>query len=176
MILRSLFRSRKRTALADRLYVAAVERARAPALYQAGGVPDTLDGRFDLVVMHVHLICRRLRGEGADGQALAQYLFDTMFDDMDRSLREMGIGDMGVGKRVKQMGRAYFGRAKAYDDGLAADDAALKDALKRNLFGTAAPTDAHLAYMASYVRAVDRHLTDLPAAGLLDGGVSFPPV
>lgn len=175
MILRALFHSRKRQAIADRLYVQTVAQARMPPFYQAGGVPDTLDGRFDLVVLHVHLVCRRLRNEGTEGPALAQYLFDTMFDDMDRTLREMGIGDTGVAKRVKQMGTAYFGRAKAYDDGMAAEDAALSDALKRNLFGTATPTDAQLAYMVAYVRRADAYLATLPLAGIMAGEISFPP-
>jgi len=175
MILTALFRSRKRTALADRLYVATVAQARMPAFYETGGVPDTLDGRFDLIVLHVYLVCRRLRDEGRQGQDLAQDMFDTMFDDMDRNLREMGIGDTGVGRRVKQMGKAYYGRAKAYDDGMAADDAALKDALKRNLFGTAQPTEDQLGYMAAYMRGADRHLAALPLAQLLAGDLSFPP-
>jgi cytochrome b pre-mRNA-processing protein 3 len=98
---------------ADRLYGAAVAQARNPAFYVECRVPDTLDGRFDLIVLHLCLLIRRLRREGETGATLAQALFDTTFDDMDRSLREMGVGDLGVGRRVKAMASAFYGRATA---------------------------------------------------------------
>ena len=144
----------------------AVRQARDPTLYTAGGVADTLDGRFDLIVLHVVPLMRRLRQCDEAGRQLSQALFDVMFDDMDQSLREMGVGDLRVGKRVKQMARAFYGRAKAYDQ--AFDQApgadrrrSIAEALERNVFNNAPPPADRVQAMAGYVEilldALDRH-------------------
>lgn len=163
MLLQRLF---GRDALQDearRLHMAATARGRSPAFYIDYGVPDTLDGRFEMIALHGHLIMRRLRAETGEAKeaatSLAQALFDVMFDDMDRALREMGVGDLGVGRRVKTMARAFYGRAVAYDHGLDdPDGTVLGEALRRNLYGTASPTAEHVDRMARYVRACDREL------------------
>jgi cytochrome b pre-mRNA-processing protein 3 len=117
------------------LYDAVLDAARKPALYGPHGAPDTVDGRFDLIVLHAILLFRRLRDGGEPGKRLAQLVFDIMFDDMDAALREMGTGDLSVGKRIKAMGEAFYGRAKAYEAALAAgDEVALTDAIVRNMF------------------------------------------
>jgi cytochrome b pre-mRNA-processing protein 3 len=109
-----------------RLYTAAVAAARAPALYAELGVPDTLDGRFDMVGLHAFLLIDRLRRDVPPGPDLAQSVFDAMFSDMDQTLREMGVGDLTVGKRVRAMWEAFHGRAAAYETALdAAEDGAL---------------------------------------------------
>jgi cytochrome b pre-mRNA-processing protein 3 len=141
---------------AERLYAAAVAQARMPAFYRNYGVPDTLDGRFEMIGLHVFLLMRRLKSDGEAGQALAQALCDRFFDDLDRSLREMGAGDLGVGRRVKAMAKAFYGRIAAYDSAFAGP--ALEDALARNLYGTAAATPEHLSGMARYVRDQAGHL------------------
>jgi cytochrome b pre-mRNA-processing protein 3 len=124
-----------------RLYGSAVAAAREPFLYRSLGVADTLDGRFDLVCLHAFLLVRRLRREAEPGPALAQAVFDAMFSDMDVSLREMGVGDLSVGRRMRAMWEAFNGRAHAYDAALAAgDSAALEAALVRNVWrGTPPP-------------------------------------
>src|SRR5579885_2019728 len=96
------------------LYRAVVAQARAPAFYVAYGVPDTLDGRFDLIALHMFLVLHRLKSD-TDASTVSQALFDIMFDDMDRSLREMGVGDLGVGRRVRAMAEALYGRMAAYE-------------------------------------------------------------
>src|SRR5579872_3819805 len=97
MFLKSLFGSRARQReAAGSLYLSAVEKARDPAFYVRLGVPDTVDGRFDLIVVHVMLVVRGLRAEAAHGRGVSQELFGAMFRDMDRGLREMGVGDMSV--------------------------------------------------------------------------------
>ncbi|MEQ8964625.1 MAG: ubiquinol-cytochrome C chaperone family protein [Azospirillaceae bacterium] len=160
---------------APELYTALVERARAPDFYRTLGVPDTVDGRFDLIVLHAHLLFRRLRGGGEAAERLSQAVFDYMMSDMDRNLREMGVGDLGVGKRIKAMARAYYGRARAYDAAL--DDpapGALAGALARNLLPADAPADAPAAAgLADYVRRSIRVLADCPTEGLLAGEVAF---
>ena len=104
-----LFRASPRRETAYRLYGAIVERARRPAFYAALGVPDTLDGRFELVALHAVLVIRRLNAAHERTQEFAQELFDALFADMDRALREMGTGDLSVGKQVKRMAQELFG-------------------------------------------------------------------
>ena len=94
MKLAALFSRSRFNDRAHDLYDTIVAQSRLPAFYQAGGVPDSVDGRFDLIVLHAVLVTRRLGGAGEPGKALAQELFDLMFADMDRSLREMGVGDL----------------------------------------------------------------------------------
>ena len=171
-------RRRAQAVPAHRLYSAAVAQARNPAFYVECRVPDTLDGRFDMIVLHLFLLIRRLRREGEAGAALAQALFDTTFDDMDRSVREMGVGDLGVGRRVKAMARAFYGRAEAYERALAAAGSEpLAAALARNLFGgaaAAAEEEDALDALAGYVRAAEDALAGQPAARLLAGEACFP--
>ena len=136
MDLRFFQRRRAAGDAARALYERAVVQARQPVFYASFGVPDSLDGRFDMVALHVFLLLHRLKQEGKTAARLAQCLFDVMFDDMDESLRELGAGDLGVGRRVKAMAKALYGRLAAYQAGLAGDDRELAAALARNLFGT----------------------------------------
>ncbi|MEX2297639.1 MAG: ubiquinol-cytochrome C chaperone family protein, partial [Dongiaceae bacterium] len=124
MTLKRLFRRDPHAKPARALYEAAVEQARSPAFYTALGVPDTVDGRFELIALHGFLVMHRLKTEPGEGPPLAQALFDFMFADMDAALREMGAGDLGVGRRVKTMAKSFLGRVAAYEAGLADPDAA----------------------------------------------------
>jgi cytochrome b pre-mRNA-processing protein 3 len=143
---------RARRLVVDALYAKAVGQARQEIFYRLGGVADTVDGRFDLLVLHMFLILHRLGREGAAMRGLTQSLFDLMFDDMDRSLREMGVSDMSVGKRVKEMARALYGRIDAYEPALA-DPEQLRLALSRNLYRGAEVAPDQLDSMARYVRS-----------------------
>jgi cytochrome b pre-mRNA-processing protein 3 len=156
-------RSRRRERAAFAAYGAAVQAARRPVFYQAPpeglGVPDTLDGRFDLVALHVALLIRRLRAQPEPGPALAQGVFDAMFADMDLNLREMGVGDLSVGKKVRVMWEALHGRALAYERALReVDRTALAAALARNIWRGAPPDEDAPALLATYVQAADRSL------------------
>jgi cytochrome b pre-mRNA-processing protein 3 len=162
------------------LYSAAVAAARDPWFFgESVGVPDTLDGRFDLVGLHVGLLIRRLHPDpDPRGAAAAQAVFDAMFADMDMNLREMGVGDMALAKRVKRMWEAFHGRAQAYGAALdAADRAALEAALARNVWrvGPEAPKPAGAPALAAHAERVDAALQAQPLAALLRGEVSFPP-
>ena len=101
------------------LYGAIVAQARDPRFYEAYGVPDTVLGRFDLIVLHLALVLRRLREGDASARTLAQGLFDAFCRDMDHNLREMGVGDQGVPRQMRRVGEAFYGRAQAYDAALA---------------------------------------------------------
>ena len=159
------------------LYRKIVVQARQPGFFRDCGLPDTLDGRFDLLVLHVFLVLRRLKRDREETADLAQALFDALFRDMDESLREMGAGDMGVGRRVKRMAEAFYGRVAAYEEALASDaaleGAALEDAVGRNLFAGRPATPDRLAALADYIRREAAALDDQETAALLRGELVF---
>ncbi|MBP0492274.1 ubiquinol-cytochrome C chaperone family protein [Pararoseomonas indoligenes] len=174
MALFGLIRRRTHERAGFALYTAAVTAARDPALFGDEAVPDTLEGRFDLVALHAALLVRRLRRDpDPRGAALAQAVFDAMFADMDLNLREMGVGDMSIGKRVRSMWEAFHGRALAYEAALEAGDvAALEQALARNVWGGDAPEGA-AAGLAAHAVALDARLAAQPFAGFVAGRVDF---
>lgn len=165
-----LFRRNPHKAAGARLYAELVVEARRPALYGPDGAPDTVDGRFDMIVLHAALLMRRLREGGEAGQGTAQAVFDAMFDDMDAALREMGVGDMSVGKKIKKMAEAFYGRASTYDAAIRqADEAALTEALSRNLFDSDPEMQPASARIARYALAGADHLSGQSVAALIEG-------
>ena len=179
MALFGLFRRKPHERAGYELYGAAVAAARQPYFFTQLAVPDTLDGRFDLVGLHVALLIRRLhRDTDPRGAALAQAVFDAMFADMDTNLREMGVSDMSIAKRVKRMWEAFHGRAQAYEAPLqAADRDALAVALARNVWRGAVEAGAPAALrLADIVMTMDAALAAQPVATLLRGQVHFPEV
>jgi len=171
----ALHRRRERRAAALAAYTSIVERAREPTFYLGWGVPDTLDGRFEVLALHIFLVLNRLKGEANEAAVFAQELFDTMFGDLDSTLREMGAGDLGVGRRVQAMAKGLYGRIAAYERGLG-DEAEMAAALRRNLFGTAAASPAQLAAFSDYVRRQVAVLAAQPVTRLIVGAVAFAPL
>ena len=176
-----LFRPDPVAAAAERLRFAALAQARRPAFFLAWGMPDSLDGRFETLCLHVFLVLRRLQAEGATARPLAQALLDATVADLDRMLRELGVGDLGVARRIRAMGEGLMGRIAAYDAALgAADEAALGAALRRNLWGTlrtpAEPAPAALAAACRYLREATAALAGQSLDSLRDDGPSFPPI
>lgn len=155
-------------------YGRVVEQARQPVFFAGYGVPDTLDGRYELICLHAFLYLYRLKADRPRSAELSQAFFDAMFADLDRALREMGTGDLSVGKHVKRMARGFYGRIRAYQDGIESADSALAAALERNLFGTVPGSSPQIAGMARYVQAAVGELARQPAAQLLSGRVRFP--
>jgi len=176
-ILPRFLRRAPEAAVAEGLYDAVVAQARQPAFYRDGGVPDTVHGRFELIGLHAFLLLRRLKDGGDAGKALAQAVYDHMFDDMDRSLRELGVGDLGVGKRVKKLAQHFYGCIGAYEVGLDQGDAVLEDALARNLYGTddRTPAPKALAAMTGYMRREAASLAAQPFADLAGGTLAWGP-
>ena len=164
--------SGKRERAGFELYGAAVAAARDPYLYLALGVPDTLDGRFDAICLHVYLLVRRLTQDGSAGAASAQAVFDAMFHDMDINLREMGVGDMSVGKRNRKMWEAFHGRSNAYA-GAWDDDAALAATIARNIWRGATPPEGSAAALARLAKAQAAELGRQDAATLRAGSARF---
>jgi len=155
------------------LYDRIVGQARRPEFFRECGLPDTLDGRFDVLVLHVFLVMHRLKQDRGRTADLSQALFDILFQDMDESLRELGAGDMGIGRRIKAMAEGFYGRVAAYDQALNAADQSLEDCVRRNLFGSAAPAAWQLAAMADYIRAEVAALAGRETGALLAGELVF---
>ena len=162
--------------IAAELYSDVVAAARAPVFYAEFGVPDTIEGRYEMIVLHVVLLLRRMRAPGAHRRRLSQALVDFMAADLDRSIRELGVGDMSVGKFMKRLGQGLFGRAAVYDGALDnLDAAALEEAIMRNIFDGYDPGDRILATFARYVQFQNDHLAGLSIEPIAAGHVDFLP-
>ncbi len=130
-----LLRRRPDERVGDTLYAHAVTQARTPAFYTTLGGADRIDARFELYTLHVLLLEMRLRDEGEEGAEIGQRLFDTYVSALDNALRELGVGDISVGKKMRKLGEALYGRMTAYETPLRTGDAdALAEALGRNVF------------------------------------------
>ncbi len=170
-----LFGSKRYERAGFEIYTEAVQAARDPRFYTTLQVPDTLDGRFDMVGLYVFLVIHRLRDSGAAGKALGQAVFDAMFSDMDFSLRELGVSDMRMGKKVKEMWEAFHGRSSAYATALLADDTeALAAAIGRNVWRGDVEQGAASA-LAAIAMAQSRHLAAQSTEALLAGRVNLLP-
>lgn len=167
-ILERLFRKGQDRAHLQPLYNAAVAAARQPGWYLHGRVADTLDGRFDMVALMLSLALLRLEAEGDRYAAESALLTELFVDDMDGQLREIGIGDVVVGKHIGRMMSALGGRLGAYRAALAGEEA-LEDALQRNLYRGAAPGADAVAWTAARLRTLHGAMMAMPVAALLDG-------
>jgi cytochrome b pre-mRNA-processing protein 3 len=169
------FSRRKSVRVAAELaYSRVVEHARQPIFFTAFGVPDTLDGRFELICLHAFLYLHRLKSERPQSEAVSQAFFDAMFTDMDRGLREMGTGDLSVGRHVKRMAKGFYGRIRAYQDGLESDDTALAGAIARNLFGTVRESAVGIEAIVEYMRRAAGQLARQSGDDLSAGNLHFP--
>lgn len=166
-ILQRLFGTGQRKAMAP-LYAAVIAEARRPDWYRDGGVPDTLDGRFDMVAMVMAMVLDRMHGEGAAARDPGVALTELFIDDMDGQLRQAGIGDFVVGKHVGKMMGALGGRLAAYHAGLD-EGGDLDDALLRNLYRGAHPGEDQLRWSAMAVRRLADRVAALPLDALLAG-------
>jgi cytochrome b pre-mRNA-processing protein 3 len=170
-----LFRRRVRPGTISTLYGTIVAQARLPCFYREYRVPDTVNGRLDLLVLHLALVLDRLADE-PQLRELGQALFDHFCTDMDRNLREMGIGDLSVPKHMQRVGEAFYGRARAYRAGLARDgQQALVEALERNIYGQeGAANRAAAARLAVYMRGTAGELRVQPSSEVLAGRLTMP--
>lgn len=170
MALLDLFRKDPLKEAGYRIYKVAGEHSRAPGFYSELEVKDDFDGRFDLLVIHVHLLIRRLRALSSGAKDAQQRLFDIFIGDLDQGLRLSGVGDIGIGHRVKKMTHAYYGRAVAYDEALDAGDVSgLEGAVRRNLYRERDVPEALVSAVAAYMMAQDRRLASLDDEAVLAG-------
>ena len=173
MVFGSWFQQRKRNRWAvDKLHNSIQVQALRPDFYYDGGARDNFSGRFEMTSLHAALVFRRLRTVGGAGKDLAQECFEALFDGFDEALRDIGTGDLSVGKKIRKMGEAFYGRAKAYDEALAKDTPpeALGLALVRNL----GLNDDQGERFARYVRIVEDTLVRHSNQQLLEGEVNWP--
>jgi cytochrome b pre-mRNA-processing protein 3 len=167
----SLFRKDPRRTTIANLYKRVATASREPGLYASLGIPDTLEGRFEALSLHMILLLRALRELPPPSDEVAKDLTDAFFRDMDASLREMGTGDTVVPKRMKKIAESFYGRAQAYDGPLnGGDEAGLASALGRNAYGSEAPAMA----LARYALAADQGLKSVNLDMLLETGPVFP--
>ncbi|WP_424631088.1 ubiquinol-cytochrome C chaperone family protein [Bradyrhizobium sp. SYSU BS000235] len=155
----------------EAIYGMIVAQAREPAFYASFNVADTVNGRVDMLILHLWLVLRRLRSV-AGGEQLAQALFDHFCNDMDDNLREMGVGDLTVPKRMQALGEAFYGRSTAYDMAFDAGDEELSKALMRNILNGEFPDSARA--LAGYVRQVSAALDASEVKTLSSGTWTFP--
>ena len=173
-MLKTLFKPSPEKLAGRALYTAISAAARRPALYVEAGAPDSPEGRFELYLIHLVLVVHRLKGEGAQATVVSQAAFDAFLRGLDDGLREMGVGDLSVGKKMRKLGEVIYGRMKAYDDCLAMEQPAtgLQALVTRTLF---ADVDASGApAVAAYVLQASEDLARQPLSALVSGTVSFP--
>ncbi len=168
----SLFRKKTAAEPVYAVYNSIVAQSRQPRFYADLGVPDTVTGRFDMISLHMALLFRRLRHGPDSAKAFSQAVFDLFFKDMDRSLREMGVSDLGVPKKIQKMGNIFFGLLAALNEALDRNDAdALAGVLARNIFeGEDSP---QLRALADYVLARDTELAAQSVEAITGGDVRF---
>ena len=162
-----IFGEKKQRAPLQPLYAAVVGRGRDPSWYRDGQVPDTLDGRFDMIAAILSLVLLRLEREGESGKGPSVLLTEIFIDDMDATLRQLGVGDYVVGKHVGRMVSALGGRLTAFREGLA--DGSLEAAVKRNIFHEAPPSETAPAFVTAGLERFARALDKVPAETVLAG-------
>jgi len=156
------------------LYAQVVKQARSAEFYTGLGAPDTLEGRFELVTLHAFLLLHRLKNAGKEAKDMAQSVFDVLFDDMDQVLREIGVGDLAVGKKIKSMAALFYGRLNAYDAGIAAQDQTLEDAIRRIIYAEMEPGDEQVHSLADYMRRAVADLERQETSSIMTGALHFP--
>jgi len=175
MLLDRLFRPRPAQAAGRALYARVVAQSRTPALYADLGAPDTVEGRFEVYTLHVMLLLDRLRGQGVQAAEVSQALFDAYVQALDHALREMGVGDLSVGRKMRRLGEAFYGRGKSYDSAFDSlpDTAPLEALLTRTV--CAETPEAPVAALRDYVLAQRTVLAAQPLGPLLAGQVDWSP-
>jgi cytochrome b pre-mRNA-processing protein 3 len=168
-----LVRERPAEAAGAQLYAAAAAQARQPGFYLAG-VPDTPTGRFELYTLHVVLVLHRLKGQGEEAAEVSQALFDAYIANLDLALRELGVGDLSVGKKMRKLGEAFYGRTKAYDAALnqLPEVEPLRDLIARTMLADVEGGPAHA--VAAYVSRAAEGLAGLSLAQVIDASLVWP--
>lgn len=173
-MLQRMFAPRAATAAGRNLFAAALAQARQPMFYAELGAPDTPEGRFELYTLHVVLILHRLKGQGEQAAETAQALFDAFVRNLDDGLREMGVGDLSMGKKMRKLGEAFYGRAKGYDQAFASlpDPAPLQALIGRTVYAGAEAAGA--AALAGYAARAVQALAAVPLEAVFEARLDWP--
>ena len=174
-MLKSLFKPRPAQTAGRALFSAAVAQARSPALYTELSVPDTHEGRFEIYSLHVYLVLARLKDQGEQAAETAQACFDAYIQSLDDALRDIGVGDLSVGKKMRKLGEAFYGRIQSCEAAIAAlpERAPLEALLARTVY--AGQTASEPQRLADYLLAQRSALAAEPLDGLLAGGLAWRP-
>ncbi len=172
-MLRILAERRQRRKAAERIYAASVEAARHPALFRDYGVPDTLQGRFEALSLHLFAVLHRLMHDPGDDPALARFISESLVAHMDATFREMGVGDTIVPKRMTALYQSFAGRIDAYKRAVEDGDETLVEAIGRNVFAHSAEPSAGAA-LAAYLRTALAAVRTMPLDDLRNGASPFP--
>ena len=173
-----LFKTRNHNRIiVDRQYAALAATARTPDFYARLDVPDTVMGRFEMLSVVMILFFRRTRSSVTSGQELAQEIVDAFFQDIDYSIRELGVGDNSVPKRMKKLAGMFYGRLEAYAKAMdGGDRAALAEALRRNIHPNGSAAAPGMAGLADWMMEAEEHLSGITEDEIATGSASFPPV
>jgi len=175
-VLQRLFRPRQARIAGETLYAGLVDQARRPALYRDLGVADRIDARFELYVLHLSLLLARLKGEGEAGAEIGQAVFDTFVGALDDALRELGVGDLSVAKKMRKLGEAVYGRILGYQKAVEAQDReALSGLLARAVFAEESQTE-QASGLVDYTLRMGQALQGMRAEDILRGRVIWPEV
>jgi cytochrome b pre-mRNA-processing protein 3 len=170
-----LFRNKAREALISRLYDQILAQARDPSLYVAGSVPDTVEGRTDMMLLHLFLLMHRLRDEEGEVLDVARDVCDRFFAELDRAMREMGVGDLTVPKKMRKIADIYAGCSSSYGNALQSADAGeLPQTLWRNVYARRQDRLTEAEVLASYVRRAAAALGAVPGERLIQDHIPFP--
>lgn len=163
---------------AKELYNIVIHQSRNPIFYSDYNVPDTMEGRFEMVTLHAGLLVNRLcrPDMGIEGTKLAQAFFDEMFKAIDLSIREMGVGDLAVPKRIKKMMKNFKGRAFAYDEATKAGKGDVIHVLSRNIYSNDKPSTQIIEKFADYVQACAVSLDKQTLPTFWQGKINFPSI
>lgn len=177
-MLKRLFQPRPGKTAGEALYLAAVAQARDPRIYLDLGAPDRIDARFELYALHVLLLTQRLSGQGAEAAEAAQALFDAFLSALDNTLRELGVGDLAVARRMRSLGEAVYGRARGLEDALGApgdapEGRSLEALLARTIFADEAALQ-QAKPLAAYLRRAEAGLASQPLDQILQGRPAWP--
>ena len=157
------------------LYRIIVEQSRDPRFYADMRAPDTVEGRFEVLAIHMYAVLRRLKGHGKPSDQFAQTLFDVYFKNMDDSLRELGVGDMSIGRKIRTMAESFYGRVGAYEKSFETEDwEALRDAVARNVYED--PNAGQASDLADYLRRTVAHIDAISLDDIFGGALTFPEV
>ena len=166
--------SNRQSPVARKVYDQVISQSRQVVFYENDRVEDSVSGRFDMIVFHAFLLLHRLKREGETGKAFGQEVFDIFIEDMDRSLREMGVGYQAVPKRMKNMGEAFYGRIAAYDSAAESkDESAMAEAIERNLLPEHERASSLSALFATYAFACIEALDDYSLYEIQSSGIPF---
>ncbi len=177
MFLNKIFRSRPDRDAGFLIYGSIVAQSRQSSFFRDLGVEDSFEGRFEMLVLHVYLVLNRLKREGQAGDDVGQALFDTFFADLDTSMRELGVGDLSIAKKVKALASAFYGRVGTYDEAVRSNDRdGLSDALVRNVFGNDEASAGSADVLAGYVFDSLETLSNVEFGELMQGELEFASV